>query len=141
MWGDQVEWVVCRKYWFLDTSTYCLQFLLYLIVFSQTKLFVSLELQVRFWWGFQQNKKLFDCLTKWIKKQKFDSAWHKTHFAHFDGVFSKTKLFDCLTKWFKKQKFDSAWHKTHFAWSHLEIFVLAMWRPYGVVIREKWSCK
>ncbi len=38
MWGDQAEWVVCREYRFQDTSNNGMQFLLYLIVFSWTKL-------------------------------------------------------------------------------------------------------
>ena len=43
MWGDQAEWVLCWEYWFWDTSNYSVKFLLYLIVFSYTKLSISLE--------------------------------------------------------------------------------------------------
>ncbi len=67
MWGDQAEWAVCREYWFLDTSTYCLEFLLYSIVLSQTKLSVSLELQVQLWLGFQQNKALWLLCKMYLK--------------------------------------------------------------------------
>ena len=31
---NQTEWVVCREYWFLDASSYCMQLLLYLIPLS-----------------------------------------------------------------------------------------------------------
>ena len=82
MWGDQAEWEVCRDYWFWDISNYGMKILLYLIVFSWTKLSISLESLVRFWWGFQQNKALgvLSQLTYNYKTQ-FDSARLKTHFA------------------------------------------------------------
>ncbi len=69
MWGDQAEWVVCRQYWFWDTSNYSMKIPLYLIVFSWIKLCISLEPWVRFWWGFQQNKAFWllyqmDCKSK-----------------------------------------------------------------------------
>ncbi len=43
LWGDQVEWVICREYWFCNTSNYSIKFLSYLIVFSCTKWSISLE--------------------------------------------------------------------------------------------------
>ncbi len=43
MWGNQAEWVLCWEYWFWDTSIYSVKFLLYPIVFSYTKLSISLE--------------------------------------------------------------------------------------------------
>ena len=51
MWHDQGEWVGCREYWFWDIVNYTVQLLLYFIVFSITKLTLSLDPQAQFWWG------------------------------------------------------------------------------------------
>ena len=80
MWPDQAEWVGCWEYWFIDTSNYCMQFLLYNIILSCKYFTVTVKSYRHGGFGIWKSYVSSKIFTT-VSKTHLDWGWYVTHSA------------------------------------------------------------